>query len=153
MLDTRQDPLDEVSAARRWALIGTLGAVFALVPVYGVDLGLSVSEIAFVLLPAAAISFAGVELTSRWESGMHRRYAYPHHLGCELASIHTFPQACQRSADLISRWLRPRAAVLAWLSEDGEALAPVAACGVPDGWVEQAPRMSVGFHAMKETLL
>src|SRR5947209_7021989 len=104
MIDTKQDPLEEVSAARSWALIGTLGAVCALVPVYGLILGLSATEIAFVLLPAAAIALAGVELTSRWEYGMHRRYAYPHHLGCELASIHTFPQACQRSADLISRW-------------------------------------------------
>ncbi len=152
MIDTKQDPLDEVSAARRWALMGTLGAVFALVPVYGLILGLSIPEICFVLLPAAAIALVGVELTSRWEYGMHRRYAYPHHLGCELASIHEFPRACQRSAELITRWLRPRAVVVAWLSEDGEALDPVAACGMPDRWVEQAPRMSVGFRAMKETL-
>jgi signal transduction histidine kinase len=152
MIDTKQDPLDEVSAARRWALLGTLGAVFALVPIYGVALGLSVAETAFVLLPAAAIALAGVELTSRWEYGMHRRYAYPHHLGCELASIHEFPRACQRSADLVSHWLRARAVVVAWLSDDGEALAPVAACGLPDGWVEHAPRMSVGFRAMKEML-
>jgi signal transduction histidine kinase len=152
MTDTKQDPLDEVSAARRWALLGTLGAVFGLVPVYGGVLGLSIPEIAFVLLPAAAIALAGVELTSRWEYGMHRRYAYPHHLGCDLASIHEFPRACQRSAELISRWLSPNAVVIAWLSEDGEALAPVAACGLPERWVEQAPRMSVGFRAMKETL-
>jgi len=152
MINARRDPLDEVSAARRWALLGTLGAVFALVPVYGLVLGLSVPEISFVLLPASVIALIGVELTSRWEYGMHRRYAYPHHLGCDLASIHEFPRACQRSADLISRWLRPRAVVVAWLSEDGESLAPVAACGMLPTWVEQAPRMSVGFRAMKQTL-
>ncbi len=149
-MDVYQDPLNEVRAARRWALVGTFGAVFALMPVYSLVLGLSVSAIFFVLVPAAVIALIGVELTSRWEYGMHRRYAYPHHLGCELASIHEFPRACLRSAELVSKWLRAHAVVVAWLSDDGEDLQAVAAFGLPEGWVERAPSVSAGLRALKE---
>ena len=55
--------------------------------------------------PRALTAALGIELASRWEYRMRRRYAYPHQLGYELASIHEFPVACQRAADLMANWL------------------------------------------------
>lgn len=149
MIDFNRDPLDEVKIAKRWALAGTLGAVFALVPVYGIVLGLSLQGIFFVLAPAAITALAGMELTSRWEHGMHRRSAYPHQLGCELASINNFSRGCQRAVEIVAQWLHAHAAVLGWLSEDGETLAPVAAHGIPLGWVEEAPSVALSDDNMK----
>ncbi len=151
MIDLDHDPLDEVKIAKRWALAGTLGAVFALVPIYGLLLGLSAKGIAFVLAPAALTSLLGIELTSRWEHSMHRRYAYPHQLGCELASILDFSRACQRGVEIVTRWLQARAAVVGWLSEDGETLVPVATHGIPLGWVEDAPGLALADEAVKTT--
>ncbi len=150
MSDTHSDPLDEVRSARRWALVGTFGAAFALIPVYAIILGLSIESILVVLGPAAVVALAGVELTSRWEYGMHRRYAYPHHLGCELAAIREFGPASERSAELICQWLKARAVVVGWLSEDGQSIEPVAAHGLPSGWLAGAPAMANDVPAMNK---
>src|SRR2546422_2037054 len=122
MIALTRDPLDEVKIAKRWALAGPLGSVFALVPICGFVLGLSIEGIAFVLAPAAIMSLAGIELTSRWEHGMHRRYAYPHQLGCELASILDFSRACQRGVEVVAHWLQADAALVSWLTEEEDAL-------------------------------
>ena len=94
MIDIHPDPLREVRLAKRWAVAGIALSVAALLPVYGIFLGLSVVDLLFVLAPAAVSASVGIELASRWEYRMRRRYAYPHRLGYELASIHEFPKAC-----------------------------------------------------------
>ncbi len=152
MIELHSDPLREVRTAKRWALAGILAAVTALVPIYGFILGLGVAAMVFVLAPAAFTAFVGIELATRWEYRMRRRYAYPHQMGYELASIHDFPRACARSAELAGQWLRPRKAVVAWLTEDGHALAPVAAYGFRPGWVEDAPHISLGIRTLKEAI-
>ncbi len=141
MIQTNPDPAREVRTARRWALTAMFGAVLALTPVCAATLGLSGRELVFVLAPASLAGFVAVELASRWESRMRRRYAYPHRLGYELASIYEFPRACQHSAELIGRWLDAHAVVVAWLTEDDDALAPAAAFGLPAGWLDDAPRL------------
>ncbi|MDO8617149.1 MAG: ATP-binding protein [Dehalococcoidia bacterium] len=152
MVDLHPDPLREVRVAKRWALAGILGAVLVLLPIYGLTLGLTAVELGFVLSPAAVTAFIAIELASRWEYRMRRRYAYPHQLGYELACIHEFPRACQRSAQLIGRWLQAHAVVVAWLTEDGQALAPVAAYGLPGGWLEDSTPVSLGGRTLREAL-
>lgn len=132
------DPLHEVRVAKRWAFVGITVAVCVLVPTYGLLLSLSIAEIAFVLAPAAGLSLLVIEIASRWEYRMRRRFAYPHHLGLELASIREFPRACQRGVELIGQWTGARAAVLAWLDEDEQTLVPAAAHGMPEGWTDSA---------------
>lgn len=139
MQDAIHDPLSEVRTAKRWALAGISGAVLVLVPVYALLLGLSVLSLVFVLAPAALSVLAGIELASHWEYRMRRRYAYPHRLGYELAPIHEFSEACARGGNLLRQWLRVRGVVVAWLSEDGECLKPVAASGFSDTWLEEGP--------------
>ncbi len=157
MLEANLDPVREVRIARRWALAGILGLVLALTPVYATTLGLSGLELAFVLAPASLAAFGAVEFASRWEYRMWCRYAYPHRLGYELASIYEFPRACQRSAELIGRWLNARAVVVAWLTEEDDALAPAAAFGLAAGWLDDAPQLPLTGRdfgrALEETRL
>ncbi len=157
MIETNLDPVREVRTARRWALLAILGAALALTPFYAAILGLSGLELAFVLAPASLAAFVSVELASRWESRMRRRYVYPHRLGYELASIYEFPRACQHSAELLGRWLEADAIVVAWLTEDDNALAPAAAFGLPAGWLRDAPRLPLAGQelgrALEETRL
>lgn len=152
MPDFESDPLREVRLAKRWALAGIAVAVAALIPIYAFALGLSMVATGLVVGPAALVALAGIEMGSRWEYRMRRRYAYPYRLGYELAAIHEFRRACARSAELIGRWLSARQAVVAWLTEDGEALAPVAAYGLPYGWAERAQPISLGGRSAQEVL-
>ncbi len=152
MGDVHLDPLRELRVAKRWALLGILTAILTLVPFYGVALGLTLKEMALVLAPGGLVAVGGIELASRWEYRMRRRYAFPHHLGLALASIHEFPRACERGAELVGRWLNARAVVIAWLSADGETLDPVAAVGFPAAWTEYAPSVSAESGALAEGL-
>ena len=152
MVDVNLNPLHELRVARRWALLGILVAVVALVPVYALLLGLSVPGTLFVLAPGGLAGLAGIELASRWEYRMRRRHVYPHELGCELASIYQFPAACRRAAKLIAHWLLARAVVVGWLTEDEQLLEPIAMHGLPSGWLKQAPSLSLGDGPMSETL-
>jgi signal transduction histidine kinase len=152
MLEINLDPLHELRGARRWALIGILGAVAALVPFYVLLLDLSLAATLFVLAPGGVAALAGIELASRWEYRMRCRHIYPHELGCELASIYQFPAACRRAAKLVASWLEARALVVAWLTEDGQLLEPVAVHGLPDGWLKRAPSLSLADGRMSDTL-
>lgn len=152
MVHLRVDPLRELRVAKRWALAGIGAAVFVLMPIYGIVLGMSARDLAFVILPAAITAFTAVEVASRWEFRMRRRYAHPHQLGYELAAIYDFPRACQRAAQLIGDWLRPHAVVVAWLTEDGRSLKPVAAYGLPAGWLENPPEVSLGARGLRQSL-
>lgn len=152
MPDIDSDPLREVRLAKRWALAGIVVAVAALIPIYAFALGLSAAATGLVVGPAALVALLGIELGSRWEYRMRRRYAYPYRLGYELAAIHEFRQACARSVELVGRWLSARQAVVAWLTEDGEALSPVAAYGLPQGWVERSQPIPLGGRSLQEVL-
>ncbi|MEO8456558.1 MAG: ATP-binding protein [Chloroflexota bacterium] len=152
-MDLHQDPIRQVRAAKRWAFAGIAWAVAVLFPLYYFTLNLSTAEVAFVLLPAAFVGFAAVDLAGRWQARVHRRYAYPHRLGYELAKIHDFEAACNKSSALMGEWLDLDAAVVGWLSEDGDELVPVGSFGLPDGWLSQVPRMSArsfGFPRWQE---
>jgi signal transduction histidine kinase len=142
-LELSVDPLHEVRVAKRWAFVGITAAVCVLVPTYGLLLSLSIAEIVFVLAPAAGLSLLVIEIASRWEYRMRRRFAYPHHLGLELASIREFPRACQRGVELIGEWTGARAVVLARLDEDEQMLIPVAAHGMPERWMDSAQPLPV----------
>ena len=152
MIEIHSDPLREVRIAKRWAVGGIALSVAALVPVYGILLGLSLVDLMFVLAPAAITAAVGIELASRWEYRMRRRYAYPHRLGYELASIHDFPAACQHAAGLIANWLNADAVVLAWLTEDEESLAASGAFGFADGWIEDESRIPLGTTSLGESI-
>ncbi len=152
MVDFHSDPVREVTLLRRWALLALGVAVFGFTPVYLLLLGLSGFQTGLAVALAALYTYMAIELVTRWDYRMRRRYAYPHRLGYELASIHDFREACQRGADLVGQWLRAEAVVVAWLSEDEETLLPVAACGFPSAWIEAAPQVSLDPRSLQEML-
>jgi signal transduction histidine kinase len=142
MEELNLDPIRQVRKAKFWAFAGIAWSLAVLLFAYSLTLDFSVFQLVLVVVPAASVAAIAVEFAARWESRIHRRYAYPHRLGYELSGIHDFDRACQRAVDLTGRWLDLDAVVIGWLSEDGEEIVPVAAYGMPDGWVETAPRVS-----------
>src|SRR5438552_9182085 len=149
------DPVREPSLGRRLALLAVVVGVLAVLPVYALLLGLNLIGTLFVLAPgvlAGLSTIVGIEVGLRWEYRMRRRHTYPHELGCELAPIYQFPAACRRAAKLIAHWLRARAVVVGWLTEDGQLLEPVAVYGFPSGWLKRAPRLSLGHRPLSGTL-
>ena len=150
MIDTHVDPLHEVRVAKRWAIAGISLAVVALLPVYALLLGLGLTEVVFVLTPAALGAYIGIELGSRWEYRMRRRYAYPHRLGLEMAAVHDFRLAGQRGAELIGQWLKARAVVVAWLAEESEDLVAIASHGMPTRWQAGAGDVPLNGRSLGE---
>ncbi len=151
MLKLHPDPMREVRNAKRFAYALIVSFVAAILPLYVFVFRLSPQELIAALGPAL-LTFVAVELASRWEYRMRRRHVYPHILGYRLAAIHDFRQACQEAADLLALFLRPRAVVVAWLDNDGQELEPVAACGMPDGWLLSASPISLAARSMKEAV-
>lgn len=135
------DPIRQVRLTKFWAFAGILWACFILLLVYSVTLSLSWTDMAVVLLPAAAVGGTVIELAARWEIRTHRRYAYPHRLGYVLASIHDFQKACDTSTHLIGEWLDLDVVIVGWMSEDDHTVAPVSAHGMPPNWCANAPRL------------
>jgi len=155
VVENNFDPVREPSLGRRLALLGVVVGVMAVFPVYALLLGLNLTGTLFVLAPGAVAGLSaivGIEVALRWEYRMRRRHTYPHELGCELAPIYQFPAACRRAAKLVAHWLRARAVVVGWLTEDGQLLEPVAVHGLPSGWLKRAPSLSLGDGPMSETL-
>ena len=149
------DPVREPGLGRRLALLGVVVGVMAVFRVYALLLGLNLTGTLFVLAPgvlAGLSTIVGIEVGLRWEYRMRRRHTYPHELGCELAPIYQFPAACRRAAKLIAHWLRARAVVVGWLTEDGQLLEPVAVYGFPSGWLKRAPSLSLGDGPLSGTL-
>lgn len=143
-----QDPIRQIGVARRWAQAGIAWAVFALLTFYYVAIDLSPFDLAIVIIPAAMGAFAAIELVTRWETRMHRRYVYPHSLGYELAKIHDFDRACETGVQILGQWLGLRAAVIAWLDDDNDTVRPVASFGLPDGWVDSAEPQSISSETL-----
>jgi signal transduction histidine kinase len=102
------------------------------------------------MAPAALGAYIGIELGSRWEYRMRRRYAYPHRLGLEMAAVHDFRLAGIRGAELVGEWLKARSVVVGWVSEDAEELEPVASFGLAPGWLETAPTVFIHGCSLKE---
>ena len=148
MQELTQDPIRQIGVARRWAQAGIVWAIFALLTFYLVALDLSPPDLAIVIMPAAMAAFVAIELVTRWETRMHRRYVYPHKLGYQLAKIHDFDQACEMGVRLLGEWLGLRAAVIAWLDEDNDTVRPVASFGMPDGWMESAEPQSISSETL-----
>lgn len=148
MPDFTQDPIRQLGVARRWAQAGIVWAVFVLLTFYYLALDLSSLDLALVIIPAAGVAFGAIELVTRWETRMHRRYLYPHRLAYELAKIHDFKEACERGTRLLGEWLGLHAAVIAWLDDDNDTVRPIAAYGMPAAWAESAEPQ----HLSDETL-
>lgn len=142
MDDLNLDPIRQVRKAKFWAFAGIAWSLAVLLVAYSLTLNFSVFQLVLVVIPAASVAAFAVEFAARWESRIHRRYAYPHRLGYELAGIHDFDRACQRAVDLAGRWLDLDAVVIGWLSEDGEEIVAVAAYGMPEEWLKTAARVS-----------
>jgi signal transduction histidine kinase len=142
MEDLNLDPIRQVRKAKFWAFAGIAWSLAVLLIAYSLTLHFSVFQLVLVVVPAASVAAFAVEFAARWESRIHRRYAYPHRLGYELAGIHDFDRACQRAVELAGRWLDLDSVVIGWLSEDGEEIVPVAAYGMPEEWLQTAARVS-----------
>jgi signal transduction histidine kinase len=148
MQEFTRDPIRQIGVARRWAQAGIVWAVFALLTIYYVVLDLSPFDLAIVIIPAAICAFVAIELVTRWETRMHRRYVYPQGLGYQLAKIHDFDRACETGVQLLGEWLGLRAAVIAWLDDDDDTLRPVASFGLEDGWVQSAEPQSISSETL-----
>ena len=151
MLELHPDPMREVRNAKRFAYALVVSFIVAVLPLYVFVFRFSPQQLIAALSPAL-LTFLAVELASRWEYRMRRRHAYPHILGYRLAAIHEFRQACQEAADLLALLLRPRAIVVAWLKDDDQQLEPVAAWGMPDGWLPSASAISLAIRSMKDAV-
>jgi signal transduction histidine kinase len=148
MVDSHFAPLEEVRTARRWALAGVGITALVLIPIYAAALELSAVRIMMVLGPTVIMAVAAIELAAGWEYRMRRRHVYPLRLGYELASIREFQRSCVVSAELAGEWLEANAVVVAWLTDDGQSLAPVGAHGLPDDWLDGAPRLAIGARSL-----
>ncbi len=149
MSETHVDPLHEVRVAKRWAIAGISLVLVLLLPVYGVLLSLGLPEVVFVLAPAAFGAYAGIEIGSRWEYRMRRRYAYPHRLGLEVSAVHDFRLAGRRGAELIGEWFKARTVIVAWMAEEGDDLLPIAVYGKSPCWLETAPTVPLGGNSLR----
>jgi signal transduction histidine kinase len=152
MVDIQWDPVLEARLLRRWALLALAVAVLGFTPINLLLLGLSGFQVILTVTLAATYTFVAIELVTRWDYRMRRRYAYPHRLGYELATIPDFSKACEQGAELVGKWLGAKAAVVAWLSEDRQALLPMAAYGLPPSWIEVAPHVPLDPDSLREAL-
>jgi signal transduction histidine kinase len=141
----------EVRNAKRFAYAAIILFIAAALPVYAFVIRLGTEELIAALGPAS-MTFLVVEIASRWEYRMRRRHAYPHLLGYRLATIHDFSQACDEAAKLFAYFLRPEAVVIAWLKDDGLELEPVAAQGMPQGWLRTASRVTLAARSLREAV-
>jgi signal transduction histidine kinase len=143
-----QDPIRQITVAKRWAQAGILWSVFLLLAFYWFALGLSAIDLALVIIPAALVAFIAIEIATRWEARMHKRYFYPQQLGYQLAKIHNFDSACEASVRLVGDWLNLPAAVIGWLDDDDQTLRAVAAYGMQEGWTESANPQSLSDNGL-----
>ena len=150
-MESYPDVVREMRIAKRFAYAVFVTFLVVALPLYAFIFRLSPLELIVALGPVF-LTLAAIELASRWEYRMRRRHAYPHLLGYQLAAIHQFVQACQEATSLLAQFLCPQAVVIAWLKEDGQELEPVAAHGMPEGWVSSAPRITLAARSMKEAV-
>lgn len=149
MNETHVDPLHEVRVVKRWAIAGLSLVLVLLLPVYALFLSMGLPEAAFVLAPAAFGAYLGIEIGSRWEYRMRRRYAYPHRLGLEMAAVHDLRQAGRRGAELVGEWFKARTVVVAWVAEEGDDLLPIAVYGKSPGWLAAAPAVPLDGRTLR----
>ena len=150
-MESYPDLVREMRTAKLFAYAVFAAFVVAALPLYIFIFHLSALELSVAIGPVF-LTVAAIEMFSRWEYRMHRRHAYPHLLGYRLAAIHRFAQACREAAVLLAQFLSPQAVVIAWLEEDGQELEPVAAYGMPGGWLPSAPRITLAARSMKEAV-
>lgn len=151
MMEFHPDPVREGRTAKRAAFAVFLGFLAAILPIYVFVFRLTATEMLVALGPIL-LTLSALELVTRWESRMRRRHAYPHMLGYRLAAIHSFDRACDEAVRLLAQFLNPKAAVIAWLKEDGQELEPVAAYGMPERWPEYAPSITIAARSMREAV-
>ena len=150
-MESYPDLVREMRIAKRFAYAVFVAFVVAALPLYIFIFHLSALELSVALGPVF-LTVAAIEMFSRWEYRLRRRHAYPHLLGYRLAAIHQFAQACHEAAGLLAQFLCPQAVVVAWLKEDGQELEPVAAYGMPEGWLPSAPRITLTARSIKEAV-
>jgi signal transduction histidine kinase len=151
VLELHVDPVREMRIAKRFAHAVIAAFVIAVLPLYVFVFRLSLPELAVALGPTL-LCVPAIEMAARWEYRMRRRHAYPHMLGYRLAAIRQFAQACGEATELLARYLRPQAVVVAWFKEDGQELEPVAAQGMSEGWLSSAPRITLGARSMRDAV-
>ncbi len=152
MLDIESDPSRQAHGLR-WRIYLLATAAFILVaPVYALTLSLSLPSALLLLALSLVVIVGTVESVSRYNYRMRMRIGYPHMLGVTLAPVRDFSQACTDSVAMVGNWLHADAAVIAWLSDDGDYLHPLGAYGMPPDWVETAPRIAIGSRSLRHAV-
>jgi len=127
----RDDTVREVQILKGWISLSALLVLLALLPMYIFLLRLTLPQSLALFIVGLALATSFIELAARYSYRLRRHSALPGILGVHLAGIYDMAEASQAAADWVGRWLRPRAAVIAWLEEDGRELTPAAAFGLP----------------------
>ena len=150
MLPGHDDPMREMRALKGWMYLFTLVALLSLQPLSIFALGLSLLQSGLLFIISLALAALLIEFATRYSSQLRRRGVLPILLGIQLAGIHDLDGAGQAAADWVGRWLRPKAAVIAWQGEDNNEMKPVAAFGQHAAWKETAPTLAMGQYSLKE---
>ena len=150
MLEFHAAPAQELRAFKKRVYLLVALALLLVTPIYYLALSLSLGSALLIFGLAIGTSVGLVEIVFFYDQRMRLRIAYPSQLGISLAAIRTFPDACQVAVNTVAPWLRARAAVVAWLSEDGDSLEPIAAFGVPAAWKDSAARLAMGSRTLRE---
>lgn len=152
MIDFAADPGREVRAFRRRVYLVALLVLLLVTPVYTLALRLTVAGSIFLFAVSLLVAVLTIECLLLYNHRMRMRIAYPHLLGFSLVSIREFAEAAHTAVDLVGNWLHADAAIIAWLSEDGDNLVPVAAYGMPPYWEEDAPRIAMGTRTLRQSM-
>ncbi|MFQ6019149.1 MAG: ATP-binding protein [Dehalococcoidia bacterium] len=151
MSHVRDDPLREVRAYRgliSFSLFLVLLALLALIVLQAFLLRLTPFYALFMFAIGLTLATAFFEYASRYVYRASKRIALPSLIGVQLATIHDQREAASAATDLVVRWLQAKAAVTAWLDDAGQELMPVAAQGMPQGWLEAPPTLAIGHRSL-----
>ncbi|HXG36465.1 MAG TPA: ATP-binding protein, partial [Dehalococcoidia bacterium] len=152
MWNARTEPAAEIRGFKGRVYLLVISVIVAITPGYSLVLGLSALGALALFIMTILVMVVTVESVFLYNFRMRTRITYPHHLGFTLATIRDFSQSCRTAVELAGRWLRADAAVLAWLSDDGDYLLPLACYGLPEEWLDTAPRISMGSRSLRQAL-
>ncbi|HZP25891.1 MAG TPA: ATP-binding protein [Dehalococcoidia bacterium] len=152
MIDLAADPGPEVRSFKRRVYLVALLVLLLVTPIYTFALGLTAAGAVFLFLVSLLAMAIAIECLLLYNKRMRMRIAYPYLLGFSLISIRDFAEAAEKAVEMVGNWLHADAAIIAWLSEDGDSLHPMAAYGMPPYWHEDAPRINMGSRTLRQAV-
>jgi putative nucleotidyltransferase with HDIG domain len=116
------DPLHEARRIRLRVRTGVYGGLAATMLLYRFVLRLPTRSVLACGLLGAAIAAWGIEYAFAKMFQQHKRVAYPVMLSLRMAHARARKPACEEAVELVARWLKADAALLACLHPDTRAV-------------------------------